>query len=84
MTQNQLKILQDCMKDLKNVTQEEQGIYYNDLLSVLVTNVEKITYIKFSKKVEQAIRAYIISIIANNKIDYRIKYELLVTFLSSE
>lgn len=81
MTQNQLKILQDCMKDLKNVTQEEQGIYYSDLLSVLVTNVEKITYIEFSKKVEQAIRAYIISIIANNKIDYRIKYELLVTFL---
>lgn len=81
MTQNQLKTLQDCMKDLKNVTQEEQGIYYNDLLSVLVTNVEKITYIKFSKKVEQAIRAYIISIIANNDIDYRIKNELLVIFL---
>lgn len=81
MTQNQLKILQDCMKDLKNVTQELQGIYYNDLLSVLVTNVEKITYIKFSKKVEHAIRAYIISIIANNDIDYRIKNELLVIFL---
>lgn len=81
MTQNQLKILQDCMKDLENITQEDQGIYYSDLLSVLVTNTEKIIHIKFTKKVEQAIRAYIISIIANNDIDYRIKNELLVTFL---
>lgn len=81
MTQNQLKTLQDCMKDLENITQEEQGIYYSDLLSVLVTNTEKISHIKFTKKVEQAIRAYIISIIANNDIDYRIKNELLVTFL---
>ena len=81
MTQNQLKILQDCMKDLENVTQEEQGFYYSDLLSVLVTNLEKISNVKFTKKVEQAIRVYIISIIANNKIDYRIKNELLVTFL---
>lgn len=81
MTQNQLKILQDCMKDLENITQEDQGIYYSDLLSVLVTNTEKIIHIKFTKKVEQAIRAYIISIIANNDIDYRIKNELLVIFL---
>lgn len=81
MTQNQLKTLQDCMKDLENITQEDQGIYYSDLLSVLVTNTEKISHIKFTKKVEQAIRAYIISIIANNDIDYRIKNELLVTFL---
>lgn len=81
MTQNQLKTLQDCMKDLENVTQEEQGIYYSDLLSVLVTNTEKISHVKFTKKVEQAIRVYIISIMANNDIDYRIKNELLVTFL---
>jgi hypothetical protein len=81
MTQNQLKTLQECMKDLENITQEDQGIYYSDLLSVLVTNTEKISYIKFTKKVEQAIRVYIISIIANKDIDYRIKNELLVTFL---
>ena len=81
MTQNQLKTLQDCMKDLENVTQEEQGIYYSDLLTVLVTNSEKISQVKFTKKVEQAIRVYIISIMANNDIDYRIKNELLVTFL---
>jgi hypothetical protein len=81
MTQNQLKILQNCMKELENITQEDQGIYYSDLLSVLVTNAEKISYIKFTKKVEQAIRVYIISIIANSDIDYRIKNELLVAFL---
>lgn len=81
MTQNQLKTLQDCMRDLENVTKDEQGIYYSDLLSVLVTNVEKISHVKFTKKVEQAIRVYIISIMANNDIDYRIKNELLVTFL---
>lgn len=81
MTTQQLLSLQNVMRDLENVTKEEQGIYYNDLLSVLVTNAEKISHVKFTKKVEQAIRAYIISIIANNDIDYRIKNELLVTFL---
>lgn len=81
MTTQQLLSLQNVMRELQNVTKEEQGIYYNDLLSVLVTNAEKISHVKFTKKVEQAIRAYIISIIANNDIDYRIKNELLVTFL---
>lgn len=81
MTTQQLLSLQNVMRDLENVTKEEQGIYYSDLLSVLVTNTEKISHVKFTKKVEQAIRIYIISIIANNDIDYRIKNELLVTFL---
>ena len=66
---------------IENVNQEDQGIYYSDLLSVLVTNVEKISHVKFTKKVEQAIRVYIISIIADQDVDYRIKNELLVTFL---
>lgn len=81
MTTQQLLSLQNVMRDLENITQEEQGIYYSDLLSVLVTNAEKISHIKFTKKVEQAIRVYIISIIANKDVDYRIKNELLVTFL---
>lgn len=81
MTTQQLLSLQNVMRDLENVTKDEQGIYYNDLLSVLVTNAEKISHVKFTKKVEQAIRIYIISIIANDNIDYRIKNELLVTFL---
>lgn len=81
MTTQQLLSLQNIMRELENVTKEGQGIYYSDLLSVLVTNAEKISHIKFTKKVEKAIRAYIISIIANNDIDYRIKNELLVTFL---
>lgn len=81
MTTQQLLSLQNVMRDLENVTKEEQGVYYNDLLSVLVTNVEKISHVKFTKKVEQSMRVYIISIIANNDIDYRIKNELLVTFL---
>lgn len=81
MTTQQLLSLQNVMRDLENVTKEEQGIYYNDLLSVLVTNAEKISHVKFTKKVEQAIRVYIISIIADQDVDYRIKNELLVTFL---
>lgn len=81
MTAQQILILQNIMRDLENVNQEEQGIYYSDLLSVLVTNVEKISYVKFTKKVEQAIRAYIISTIVDQDVDFRIKNELLVTFL---
>lgn len=81
MTTQQLLSLQNVMRDLENVTKDAQGIYYNDLLSVLVTNADKISHVKFTKKVEQAVRVYIISIIANNDIDYRIKNELLVTFL---
>ena len=81
MTQNQLKTLQDCMRDLENVTQEEQGYYYNDLLTVLVLDSTKISHIKFTKKVELAIKQYIILVIADNNVDYRIKNELLVTFL---
>lgn len=81
MTAQQLLSLQNIMRDLENVNQEEQGIYYSDLLSVLVTNAEKISHIKFTKKVEEAIRVYIISIIADQDVDYRIKNELLVTFL---
>ncbi len=81
MTAQQLLSLQNIMRDLENVNQEDQGIYYSDLLSVLVTNVEKISHVKFTKKVEQAIRVYIISIIADQDVDYRIKNELLVTFL---
>lgn len=81
MTAQQLLSLQNIMRDLENVNQEEQGIYYSDLLSVLVTNVEKISHVKFTKKVEQAIRVYIISIIVDQDVDYRIKNELLVTFL---
>lgn len=81
MTRNELKTLQEIMRDLENVNEEEQGIYYSDLLSVKIVDSEKIKTIHFTKKVEQAIRAYIISIIANNDIDYRIKNELLVTFL---
>lgn len=81
MTTQQLLSLQNVMRALENVTKEEQGIYYNDLLSVLVTNAEKISHVKFTKKVEQAIRVYIISSIADQDVDYRIKNELLVTFL---
>lgn len=81
MTTQQLLSLQNVMRDLENVTKEEQGIYYNDLLNVLVTNAEKISHVKFTKKVEHAIRVYIISIFAKQDVDYRIKNELLVTFL---
>ena len=81
MTKNELKTLQDIMRDLENVTKEEQGIYYNDLLSVKIVECDKITRVHFTKKVELAIRQYIIMIISNKDIDYRIKNELLVTFL---
>lgn len=81
MTRNDLKTLQQIMRELENVNEEEQCIYYSDLLSVKIVESEKITTIHFTKKVEQAIRAYIISIIANKEVDYRIKNELLVTFL---
>lgn len=81
MTQNQLNILQECMHELKNVTEEEQGIYYHDIIVPFILMSDKINRVKFTKKIETALTQYILSVVTNKDVDYRIKNVLLSTFL---